>query len=119
MGFGDRKFCVEIIQNEESRRLVKFLTWENPSGVLSFMRSGCPRGKGGVSSQRSDTCSALQSTRQIYLLDCMFPIYFLFGIKSFLYVSSDIYHVSESIAEIFPLHPQHDSLVSIISLALV
>lgn len=119
MGFGDREFCVEIIQNEVSRRLAKFLTWENSLGELSLMRSGCPRGRGSVSNQRSAMSSALQSTRQIYLRDCLFPTYFLFGIKSFLYISSDIYHVSESIAEIFPPHPQHDSLVSIVSLTLV
>lgn len=108
MGFSDRRFCVEVTQNEESRGLAKFLTRENSSGVLSFMRSGYPRGRGLVSHQRSAMHSAPQWTGQIYWLDWTLPLYFL-GVKSFLYISSDIYHVSESTAEIFPPHPQCDS----------
>lgn len=106
---GDRRFCVEVIQSEESRGLAKFLTWENSSRVLSFMRPGYPRGRGLVSPQRSVMHSTPRCTKQIYLLDWTFLLCFLCGIKSSIYISSEIYHVSESIAEIFPSHLQCDS----------
>lgn len=119
LGFDDRRFCVEVIQNEESRGLATFLTWENSSGVLSFMRSGYPRRRCLVSHKRSSMRSAPQCTRQIYLLDFMFPLYFLFGIKSFLYRSSDII-IPCLKALLKSSHPiLNVTLVSITSLALV
>lgn len=75
------------------------MTWKDSSRVLSFLRPGCPEGKGLVSNQSSVMRSALQCTREIHLLDCNFlsvfyylkyNYFFIFPLKCNLLVKASL-----------------------------